>query len=53
VCRDLDPLLGHYPCPVTVGTGRSRLPTRPASSGTLKQKSIAEYSPPAGPAWKA
>ena len=43
----------HYTDPVTVVDGRYRLPTRPGYSVMLKDESIAEYSLPNGPAWKA
>ncbi|WP_026929205.1 enolase C-terminal domain-like protein [Glycomyces tenuis] len=49
----VDHLHEHYTDPVTVVDGRYRLPTQPGYSVTLKDESIAEYSFPNGPAWKA
>lgn len=49
----VDHLHEHYTDPVTVVDGRYRLPTQPGYSVTLKDESIARYSFPNGPAWKA
>ncbi|MCH7230443.1 fuconate dehydratase [Glycomyces sp. L485] len=49
----VDHLHEHYTDPVTVVDGRYRVPTQPGYSVTLKDSSIAEFSYPDGPAWKA
>ena len=49
----VDHLHEHYTDPVTVVDGRYRLPKQPGYSVTLKDSSIAEFTFPDGPAWKA
>jgi L-fuconate dehydratase len=49
----VDHLHEHFEDPITVINGRYRLPTKPGYSATLKPSSIAEYSFPDGPVWRA
>ena len=48
----VDHLHEHFVDPVRVLGGRYRLPTAPGYSVTMKPSSIAEFSFPAGPAWR-
>ena len=49
----VDHLHEHFEDPITVSHGRYLLPRQPGYSATLKPASIAEYSFPDGPAWRA
>jgi L-fuconate dehydratase len=49
----VDHLHEHFEDPIAVVNGRYRLPTQPGYSATLKPASIAEYSYPDGPIWRA
>jgi L-fuconate dehydratase len=48
----VDHLHEHFTDPVTVVGGRYRLPTAPGYSVEMKPESVAEFSFPAGPAWR-
>jgi L-fuconate dehydratase len=48
----VDHLHEHFVDPVRVLGGRYQLPTAPGYSVTMKPSSIAEFSFPAGPAWR-
>ena len=48
----VDHLHEHFVDPVRVQGGRYQLPTAPGYSVTMKPSSIAEFSFPAGPAWR-
>jgi L-fuconate dehydratase len=48
----VDHLHEHFTDPVTVVGGRYRLPTAPGYSVQMKPESVAEFSFPAGPAWR-
>ena len=48
----VDHLHEHFTDPVTVVGGRYRLPTVPGYSVEMKPESVAEFSFPAGPAWR-
>jgi len=49
----VDHLHEHFVDPVTVVDGRYRLPTRPGYSVAMRPESVAEFSFPDGPAWRA
>ncbi len=49
----VDHLHEHFEDPITVVGGRYQLPVKPGYSATLKPASIAEFSFPDGPAWRA
>jgi L-fuconate dehydratase len=49
----VDHLHEHFEDPITVVNGRYQLPVTPGYSATLKPASIAEYSFPDGPIWRA
>lgn len=49
----VDHLHEHFEDPITVVGGRYQLPRKPGYSVTLREESIAEYSFPDGPAWRA
>jgi L-fuconate dehydratase len=49
----VDHLHEHFVDPVRVEGGRYRLPTAPGYSVTMKPTSIAEFTFPDGPAWRA
>ncbi len=49
----VDHLHEHFEDPITVSRGRYLLPRQPGYSATLKPASIAEYSFPDGPVWRA
>jgi L-fuconate dehydratase len=42
----------HFLDPVQTHGGRCLLPERPGYSATMRPESIAEFSFPAGPAWR-
>jgi len=48
----VDHLHEHFVDPVSVVGGRYQVPTAPGYSVTMKPSSIAEFSFPAGPAWR-
>jgi L-fuconate dehydratase len=48
----VDHLHEHFVDPVRVVGGRYQVPTAPGYSVTMKPASIAEFSFPAGPAWR-
>lgn len=49
----VDHLHEHFEDPITVVNGRYQLPSKPGYSATLKPASIAQYSFPDGPIWRA
>jgi L-fuconate dehydratase len=49
----VDHLHEHFEDPITVVSGRYRLPIKPGYSSTLKPASIEQYSFPDGPVWRA
>jgi L-fuconate dehydratase len=49
----VDHLHEHFEDPITVSKGRYLLPRQPGYSATLKASSIAEFSFPDGPVWRA
>jgi L-fuconate dehydratase len=49
----VDHLHEHFVDPVVVTAGRYRLPTEPGYSVAMKPESVARYSYPDGPAWRA
>jgi L-fuconate dehydratase len=48
----IDHLHEHFTAPAVVAHGRYRAPETPGASTQLRPESLAEYSYPAGPAWR-
>jgi L-fuconate dehydratase len=48
----IDHLHEHFTAPAMVTRGRYRAPETPGASTRLRPESLAEYSYPAGPAWR-
>jgi L-fuconate dehydratase len=53
VAEYVDHLHEHFEHPVVVRNGHYMPPTAPGYSSTMKPASLAEYSFPDGPIWKA